>query len=361
MKRKIFVVLIVLLAAVMMFAACNSGNGGSYAPGDGGQGDYDDGYGSEDTAVQERKIIYSARLSVECANVNDAMKAVKGIMTDDEWAVSEYISDANATLYLRIRSDRLDEFTDAVSALGKVMNYSKEAQDISDSYYDYTGQIEALEAQRAKLIALIADTNSLHEIIMLEEKLSQIERELAHYQRIINNYDSRLEYSTVQLYLTEKYVAAEDPTFGEKTSKTFKGSWKALGTFFEYLVLAIIAVFPFLLVIVPVGIAVFFISKHVKKKRKLKKGAAADASATQPNGYGFPGGQYCNNGYYYGGGQNPYFNPGENPYGQPQQEMPDSEDVTEEGEKAETEDAPRRETSEASEAGEEANQDGAEQ
>mgnify|MGYP000727197872 CR=1 FL=1 len=109
----------------------------------------------------------------------------------------------------------------------------------------------------------------------IESQLSDVQYQLESYTCQLRSMDQQVSYSTVDIYLRE--VATLTPTgvtFGERIADAFGGGWDAFVGFLQGLVIALVYLWPVLLI----AVAVVFILRKVWKKRP-KEGKAAQARA----------------------------------------------------------------------------------
>ena len=92
--------------------------------------------------------------------------------------------------------------------------------------------------------------------------------QLENYTRQLRSMDQQVSYSTVDIYLRE--VATLTPTgvtFGERIADAFGGGWDAFVGFLQGLVIALVYLWPVLLI----AVVVVFILRKVWKKRPKKE------------------------------------------------------------------------------------------
>ena len=88
-------------------------------------------------------------------------------MNADEWIDFEKVTEDKAYYTLRIKSTRLDAFLDSLDQFGTVRDLTRNATDLSLFYYDTKGEIEALEAERDRLVDLYQNATA-SDIIQIE-------------------------------------------------------------------------------------------------------------------------------------------------------------------------------------------------
>ena len=143
-------------------------------------------------------------------------------------------------------------------------------------------RLSALEAQRDRLNALADQAETTADLLEIESQLSDVQYQLESYTCQLRSMDQQVSYSTVDIYLRE--VATLTPTgvtFGERIADAFGGGWDAFVGFLQGLVIALVYLWPVLLI----AVAVVFILRKVWKKRPKKEQLPKPAQTPPPAEY----------------------------------------------------------------------------
>ena len=122
-------------------------------------------------------------------DLSDSIDTLKALVEPDEWFDQESIISSKATFTVRVKTDRLDAFVDALNSAFQARKYTKDGQDISLSYQDKTIRIESITLQIERLQVLYASA-SLSEMITINSELADLETELLVLQGQLSVYDS---------------------------------------------------------------------------------------------------------------------------------------------------------------------------
>ena len=234
MKKKITIMCLIALAAVFALAACANKS----APG----GD-NEGADAEALTSSGRKIIYTASFTIRCRDFDSCKSIVEKSLETDEWFDSVSYSDEYASYTARVKTERLDAYINGISnsvGADKINGFRKTATDVSLVYYSKQGQIDALEAEYARLITLMGDpATTISDLILINTRLSAVEYELQKVKGELNKFDSQLDYSTV-------YITVDKILYG----------W-----------VVAVSIIGFLLIIVPgiAGLTIFLIRRKKNK------------------------------------------------------------------------------------------------
>ena len=307
MKKRIVRITAALCAAALL-AGCGSSigskDGGYYATEAAAQesGIYDSAAGGTDSSLMPanaaeaatdetaQKIIYNASLSMESTDFDTTREALMtAVEANGAWLEStslygtEKDHDRTADYTVRVPVGSYRAFLAAVGDAGSVLNISESAENITSSYIDVQARLSALEAQRDRLNALADQAETTADLLEIESQLSDVQYQLESYTCQLRSMDQQVSYSTVDIYLRE--VATLTPTgttFGERVADAFAGGWHGFVAFLQGFVLAVIYLWPVLLV---VGIIVALAVTLTKRRRKNHPKPVKPAAPAKPAEY----------------------------------------------------------------------------
>lgn len=315
MKKRIT---LILLSAVLLFSFCACGGSAKHAsdgyysePSDSAGGyqnssesysstSYDsEGYTSTEGAADEfkdpRKIIYRCETSIETVDFDKSAAALMDLIGQYHgYVASSYISNGgyyssstrSMSVTARIPREYYEQFLEQRTSLGAVVHFSESTEDVTGQYIDISARLESLKIQEERLLALIKEAKDLEELLLLEDKLTDVRYQIESAQSSLKTYDDLVAYCTVEIHLNEVLKASNVNTgFGYKVRERFVSTWAGFVNFMQDLVLALISLMPVLII---GGIAAFFIIKAVRKKNMnvLRKYQEAKAARMPQN---FPG------------------------------------------------------------------------
>ena len=341
MKKRVLMTtgLAVLLLISMVFAACG-GNNGAYSKGDGGYYEttamstnsyadgYDDEYAEKEDGTAEmanvpvsftkkenaektdreknQKLVYTCTMRMETTEFAKTLSALKELIEKyDAFVETEEQSDsANSWYYssyrktsgtlserivIRVPSENYDAFLSDLDGQGKVREKNTKVDNITRSYSDTETIIAALKTQEKRLLEMMDQAETIEDMITVEDRLTEVQQELALYESRLSGMDLDVAYSTVDLTLTEvlEYSGDTEPvytaTFGDRLKNTLKESWETTLEFLEGLLFFLIRALPILLILGVIGLAItFIIVGIVKSSRKRRAAKAAKKQAATP-------------------------------------------------------------------------------
>ncbi len=244
-------------------------------------------------APESRKWIVTVDISAETEDLDGVLTALEetirtlgGYVQDQSiYNGSSYSSRRyrSASLTVRIPAEDVDKFTEDVAGIANVVSKNKSLEDVTLSYVDTQSRMEALETEEARLLELLAQAETMADLLEIESRLTEVRYELDSVTSQLRTYDNQINYATIYLNLEEvqEYTPVEEPTLWERIRSGFtdsiQGLWESLQ---DLLVFAIVAL-PFLVVYGAILAVVILVLRRIRKRRKAKK-AQREAPRQEP-------------------------------------------------------------------------------
>lgn len=179
----------------------------------------------------------------------------------------------NANLTIRIPADKLDGFIDQVSETTNITSTNETTENITLSYVATQSRITALETEQTRLLELLAQAESMDDLLKIESRLTEVRTELEKVSSQLRLYDNLVDYGTIHLNISEvyEYTVVEEPeTVWERIGSGLKNSFSNLGDFLTELFIFLVVSFPYFAILgVAAACIVVPIRLRAKKKRKL--------------------------------------------------------------------------------------------
>ncbi|NCP72036.1 DUF4349 domain-containing protein [archaeon] len=236
--------------------------------------EYAGGYGlsySQDFApeVEDRKITKNSSLSLEVkgGEFKLADSKVKSIVSSsDSIVLNESLNtreNGNKEEYygsysIKVESSKLDSVVSQLREIGKVTYFTENSNDITGSY---TNREIELEVERERLLRYQEMYNSAEKIsdkIELNDRIFNQERTIKYLEDSLKNMDQRVDYSTINLNISEKYSYSNIALV-------------KLSDLVRSFVNSVNALLKFLFVIIPfafLGWIVYLVSRNKKNSKK---------------------------------------------------------------------------------------------
>ncbi|MCR5484728.1 MAG: DUF4349 domain-containing protein [Clostridiales bacterium] len=242
------------------------------------------------TATSGEKLVYRCSMRLETLKYAETVKAVRAnlkkyggfvqyeeeINNDNVW----YYTDGSAgkglmTLMFtaRVPTENYEAFISSVEGSGKVMSKESSVDNISKQYHDKEAVISSLEQQEKRLQEMMSKAKTIEEMISVEKRLTEVQTELNRYRTELASMDTDVEYSTVDLNISEvrEYSPLDNDEinggFVSRLINTVKRSWRVFRGGMESFIFALVYIIPFAALIAVIVVVTVVI---VKKKRRTK-------------------------------------------------------------------------------------------
>jgi hypothetical protein len=214
------------------------------------------------TAPVDRKIIYTAKIDLIVKDLEVAAKAVdeKLALHTGRLVRSETRSDSGArrtaTYTLEVPVDKFRGLVAALKELGVPERDGVDSQDVTEEFVDVQARLKNLRQQEDKLNELLKEKRKeekLEDIIRVSDRIAEVRQQAERVEGRLKYLEARAAFSTVTLTLREvaDYKPPTAPTFADRVSRTFGGSWDALLAFGEGVVMFVVAISVWLPLLIP--------------------------------------------------------------------------------------------------------------
>ena len=269
---------ILAATAAAALVACGSGDpylDGTAAPGTESADMKVESMASDGTSAPavDQQVIQTANVSLE---VDDVDQAVNGVEAQVEQlggvvqsrSINNYDDDASAYMTIRIPAQDLNGFLDGLPALGRVINSTVDAQDVTLEVIDLEARISTLEASIERLRDLQRQATSVADLVAVES-------ELATRQSELESLTARRDYLANQVDLSTVYVSMDQVDTGAALRPDFLGGlqrgWDALLTLGAGLVTGVGFLLPLAIVGAAIAAVIIVIVRAIRRRTKQEE------------------------------------------------------------------------------------------
>jgi len=171
--------------------------------------------------------------------------------------------------------EKMDAMLDRLGRLGREQSRSSSTQDVTQDVADVDARVASMQASIARVRAILSRAERIGDVVSVEGELSRPTTELESLQARQRALAGQVNYATITLRLTADRAAAPAPP---PDRAGFVGGlrdgWHAFAATLGWVFTALGAVLPFLLLAVPVAVALLL------RRRRLT--AAPSAPAPRP-------------------------------------------------------------------------------
>ena len=322
MKKK-FALLLTVVFLLILCASCASGfaksetdssYGSSYSNGQSGEapaadedtsGGDDSGDLNRDTGLDTidtqsgslaDKIIYTAYAEVETVEFDETLDRVDQMLeqygaflesssvTGASYEDSYYGNQTyrRATFVIRVPKENYEAMTNDLSVLGNVVSSTSSGQNITSQFTDTESRLATYEIEEERLLAMLEQAENVEDMITIESRLSEVRYEIESLTTTLRNWQNQVDYSTVTLTISEVAeltdIVPAQRTYLEEIGDGLKSTFKAIASFFKWLLKTLIVLLPVLVILAVIALIVIF-SVRCSSRRRKKKMQAADKPA----------------------------------------------------------------------------------
>ena len=248
---------------------------------------------AEKPEVDPEKIIYSADATVETTEFEQTLEKLQalvqqvgGFIESSSINGSNYYSQArgyagnrSANYTVRIPSARFSELMGSLSTLGNVPYTYTYTENITSRYYDVQARLTAYETQEQRLLEMMEKAETVSDIIVIEDRLTELRYQIESLQSTLNNWDRQVSYSTVNVNINEVTVFTPEAklSYGQRLGLAVRNGLKSTAEFFSDFLLWFVEALPALVILAVLIVVVVIVIRKSAKKRRARKAAEREA------------------------------------------------------------------------------------
>lgn len=191
----------------------------------------------------DKKIQKTAYLNLEVEKsdynsakkkINAALNNYNGFYVSQNEAKETYNNADYRTYFISIKfpKDKFDQAVNELKAVGELKNLSIDASDLTSQYYDTKGYLDSNIAVKNRIQKLLDQTTNITDIINIEQKLADLQRQIDSYQSQLTNIDRQTDYSQISVTLKEKRGYVESVYEMTKLRDLFRNSVRSFDNVF---------------------------------------------------------------------------------------------------------------------------------
>lgn len=227
----------------------------------------------------DRKIIRNADLQLESNAPDDAQTKITQIAETKGGFVVESTqssSDEKAakrdtvTMTVRVPAAKFDEsLIEIRAAASRVISENVKGEDVTEEFIDVQAQLVAKKALEAQFLEIMKQAKSVEDALKIQRELATVRGEIEKVEGRKRFLENQSSLSTIKIRVqTPTAFSANAPGFFNRLSQALGNGFDAALTFILVFVTAIIALLPFLILIVlPIYLVIRYLLKRAKKQK----------------------------------------------------------------------------------------------
>jgi len=232
-------------------------------------------------ADSSRKLIRNVTMEVETKEFDAFRHSLEArISACGGYTQSSSMRGSGSRRYMsavvRIPADRLDEFCSGISDISNVIMRSDNTRDVTLSYYDMESHIKALRSEYDTLISILEKCTQLTDVITVQSRITEVLYQIESYQSQLNNYDSLVAYSTVEIYVSEveRETVVSEQTVGERISTGLSRTMEEITEKAQDIVVDLTVNLPYILIWAVILSAAALCARLLFRRARRKKNNA---------------------------------------------------------------------------------------
>jgi len=220
--------------------------------------------------IEERKVVKSSELSAEVkkGKFQEAQIKIKNIIdSSDSFLINESVNKNGAGVQqyyygqyqIKVEVGKYDSVVSQLKEIGEAQSFNENTDDVTASYANLEIELETEKSRLKRYQEMYSQAFNIEDKINLNDRIFNQERTVKYYEDSLKNFDSKIDYSTINLTLTEKksnFYYAKFVKFSELTRIIIGSINSLLSTIF--------ALIPYL----ALGWIVYLIIKVIRRKKR---------------------------------------------------------------------------------------------
>ncbi|MFI7447808.1 DUF4349 domain-containing protein [Nonomuraea sp. NPDC049714] len=239
-------------------------------------------------AQQDRKVIYTASMTVRAKDVPAAAQQAKQIVT----TVGGYLAREETSSAERTRASALLEFkipparySEVLGSLGKdlgrQLRLEQGTQDVTLQVADVDSRLKSAQQALDSLRTLLKRADTIGQVLDVEREIAGREADLESLQAQQKELAAQVGMATLTLRLVGPTAVVPDSS--EEPAGFLgglKSGWDSLVAFLKILLTALGTVLPWLVVVAPVTVLAIVLLRRRRRRRRQPAAPAAEAQSS---------------------------------------------------------------------------------
>jgi len=188
----------------------------------------------------ERKIVRRADIRVRVDNLETAEISLNDLMEKYGAYAASTSADENSRRYtIRVPSTVYKDFLAGTAGMGKVINRSENAEDVTLRYYDLEGRLGTSKELLKTFQSYLGKAKNIEEILSVERRIAELQSEIDRTGKDLRGLANDVDYSIVQLYM---FASAAASTAYPTLLDNIKGLFRGFGEFLSVMAVILIGI-----------------------------------------------------------------------------------------------------------------------
>jgi len=238
-----------------------------------------------------RKVIRNADLNLETSSPEEAQQKIASIAeSKGGFVVESQQSSTNTqatthdrvTMTMRVPAEKFNETLDEIrKTASRVIMETVKGQDVTEEFIDVEARLKTKKALEAQFLEIMKQGKTVADALNVQRELATVRGEIEQIEGRKRFLESQTSLSTIKLTLqTPTAFSANSSGFFYQVGRSFSSGFEAALNFILGFITLIIAILPFLvLVVLPIYLLVRYFWR--KRKRRVLANKLAQEEKTE--------------------------------------------------------------------------------
>lgn len=233
--------------------------------------------------VTERKIIRNADLRLEASSPEETQQKIAQVAESKNGFVIETSQTSSnvqtstrdiVNMTIRVPADKFEEAITEIRASGsRVIQENVKGQDVTEEFIDIEARLKTQRALEAQFLEIMKRATTVEDTLNVQRELADVRGEIEKIEGRRRFLENQSSLSTIKIQIQTPTSLSANPTgFFYELKEALSTGFNAAMNFVLFLVTAIIALLPFLLLVVlPIYLVLrYFWRRRIKRKTAEK-------------------------------------------------------------------------------------------
>ncbi|MDI9479582.1 MAG: DUF4349 domain-containing protein [Syntrophomonadaceae bacterium] len=222
-----------------------------------------------------RKLVYNLDYTLLVPDPNRTVNEIMGQTNKfGGYMVESRLSSDNgesshARLVVKIPQNNMEQMSAYLETLGTVKHQTMYTDDVTMEYYDTEARLKVLQKEEERMLSFMDDeAATIQDLLAIEREVAQVREKRESLQARMNVLTNQVNYSQFNIGLQTSYNELSTPQGTlSKAKNALVQSLNSMLQLFNWLLIALFAILPYLLLLV----LAYLLFRTIKKKRTAKK------------------------------------------------------------------------------------------
>ena len=222
-----------------------------------------------------RKLVYNLDYTLLVPDPNRTVNEIMGQTNKfGGYMVESRLSSDNgesshARLVVKIPQNNMEQMSAYLETLGTVKHQTMYTDDVTMEYYDTEARLKVLQKEEERMLSFMDDeAATIQDLLAIEREVAQVREKRESLQARMNVLTNQVNYSQFNIGLQTSYNELSTPQGTlSKAKNALVQSLNSMLQLFNWLLIALFAILPYLLLLV----LAYLHFRTINKKRTAKK------------------------------------------------------------------------------------------